>query len=225
MRKKLLILLGVELTYLAVSRTFTHSYEGGEVSKELIWTAFRAISLIVTYLIFRRVISNDSKVQYPKTVVVAGSAFLLVPLLVGSWGLYYPLNLTYAATSLIIGIREEFVYRGVLQNIFEKRFGICAALLLSNVCFVAMHWGSLPFTAFNTFQFATAGTILGLIYYRTRSIWLVAALHFIYDAIWSLTPILPSRLPIEFGYIFLAGICVMLVISSVSAKRPTNTSC
>lgn len=219
MIRYLIILVAIELVYLGVARSFTHTYTGGEVSKELTWTLIRAISLCATFLIFRRVIFDRKPTKFPSDVIWMSGIFLLVPVLIGAWGLYFPLNVTFAATSLVIGLREEFVYRGVLQNLLEKKFGIWISLLLSNLCFVCMHWGSLPFTLWNTFQFAAAGLILGLIYYRTRSIWLVVALHALYDVAWSFTPILPNRLPLEVGFFLLAAICLWLFGSSIKGMR------
>ncbi|MEO0794949.1 MAG: CPBP family intramembrane glutamic endopeptidase [Verrucomicrobiota bacterium] len=228
MIKPLILLAILELAYFVSSRLFLSHYTGDAVSKELIWTGIRIASLIIVGITFRELLfrkSRSPKKAGNKTLLTIGIVvFLSVPIMIGNWNLSSPLNWVYAATSIAIGIREEFVYRGVLQQVLQDRLGLLWALLISNIIFVFYHYGSLPFTTWNVFQFFVAGSILGIIYYQTQSIWLVAILHIFYDVIWSLTPILPQPFPLWLGYILLVGSTALLLIDFGKTRRESPAS-
>lgn len=206
--KKILILLAIyEITYFAVSRTFLATYSGGAISKELIWTGIRIVSLLAVVLTFRKTIfrsvSYSNKIQKRTILGIGILFFLCVPVFIGNWNPGYPLSWVYAATSIVIGLREEFVYRGVLQNVLCERFGLFWALVISNLIFVFYHYGSMPLTSWNIFHFFVAGSILGLIYHQSQNIWLAAAVHTFYDVIWSLSPVLKNPAPVWVGSVLL----------------------
>jgi membrane protease YdiL (CAAX protease family) len=76
--------------------------------------------------------------------------------------------------------------------------------------------GALPLNVFNFLQVFTASCILGLIYVRTRSMMLVVSLHGLYDAIWSLTPVLREPLAWHWG----AGVLLLaLFVTWLWARR------
>lgn len=77
-----------------------------------------------------------------------------------------------AAVSLIPGISEEIVFRGIIQNTFQKRHKIKKTILLSSVFFMLMH-GDLSAM---TYTF-TAGIVLGILYYYTGSLWAAIIYH------------------------------------------------
>lgn len=92
-----------------------------------------------------------------------------------------------------IGITEEFLCRGWVQNEFLERFGknrkqIILSIVLSSFIFGGMHisniWNANQ-GFFETFlqivQATASGVLLGSIYYRTKNIWTVAFLHGFYD--------------------------------------------
>jgi membrane protease YdiL (CAAX protease family) len=122
------------------------------------------------------------------------------------------MQVVFVATSIIVAIKEEFLYRGVLQNVLETKGRPLRAVILSNIIFMLYHYGAQPFTIGNLTEIFTAGCILGFIYASSGSLMLVIVLHAIYDAIWSLTPVLTSPLPRSVGSVTLVVAFVLCVV-------------
>ena len=86
------------------------------------------------------------------------------------------INMTYLLIGgVLIGpICEEIIFRGIIQEGFIHTYGGRAALLYAALIFGVIHL--LPLQVINAFL---AGILLGWIYWRTRSLWLVMLLHII----------------------------------------------
>ena len=205
MKRPLLIFVLFELAYLAVARTFTHNYTGDEISKELIWSGIRLASAVMMFWLWRQTRASGtgptSKIT-PLSLLACG--MFLAPVLAGNENLGPTLSWIFAATSLVVGLREELAYRAILQTQLRGRFGILPALLVSNVFFVLYHLGAQAFTPLNIWQMFAAGMIIGLAYEASGSLLLAVALHAIYDAIYCFTPLLKTPLPEFAGSIVLA---------------------
>lgn len=91
-----------------------------------------------------------------------------------------------------IGIFEEFLSRGWLQNEFIERFGrnrkgIIKSIIISSLFFGLMHIANIFAgqgvfdTIMQVIQTTSAGLLLGAIYYRTKNIWACVFLHGFYD--------------------------------------------
>jgi membrane protease YdiL (CAAX protease family) len=226
MKKPLLSLLGLELAYWVPARLLVRYYHGGEIQTELIWTAIRLASAVAVYLCFRKVIwpgGEQQKIRIDWVVIVSGVAFVLMPALTQDDQITFPANVVFALTSLAVGLREEMVYRGVLQRILTSRWGLPAALVISNICFIFYHYGALPFTPYNVFQFFTAGTILGLIYHRTNSLACVIVLHAAYDAIECFTPLLHPPLSLGWAVGILMAILMFLIGAVIVSTRKRSS--
>jgi len=94
----------------------------------------------------------------------------------------------FALTSIVVGVREELLYRAVLLNLLEPRVGLTGALLISTALFIVYHYGALPTTALSVIEVACMSLVLGLIYVKTGSYVAVVAFHAVYDAIWCFGP-------------------------------------
>ena len=92
----------------------------------------------------------------------------------------------------LIGIAEEFLCRGWIQNEFIERFSgsykeTLLSILLSSLIFGTMHITNIEIgqTLFETLmqimQATSLGFILGAVYFRTKNIWAVVFLHAFYD--------------------------------------------
>jgi len=83
-------------------------------------------------------------------------------------------------TMLLIGggiigpICEEIIFRGIILAGFLKTYGYKKAILFSAIIFSVIHM--VPIQMIATFFI---GIILGYIYYKTRSLWLVSIIHII----------------------------------------------
>ena len=89
--------------------------------------------------------------------------------------------------ALVLGVAEEFIFRGVIaQTLLEhfgtSRAGVWKACLLSGVLFGAAHLtnilSSAPFGVLMQCVFAASlGTLFAAIYFRTGNLWVTVFLH------------------------------------------------
>ena len=146
----------------------------------------------------------------------------LAPALAGNENMGRPLSYVFAATSLVVGLREELAYRAILQTQLRRRFGVLPALLISNVLFVLYHLGAQAFTPLNIWQMFAAGAIIGLAYEASGSLLLAVALHAIYDAIYCFTPLVNPPLPEIAGSAVLAMTMLALFVTQRAKIFPST---
>ena len=94
---------------------------------------------------------------------------------------------TFLANMAMVGVAEEFIFRGVIaQTLLEhfgtSRAGVWKACLLSGVLFGAAHLtnilGSAPFGVLMQCVFAASlGTLFAAVYFRTGNLWVTVFLH------------------------------------------------
>ena len=99
--------------------------------------------------------------------------------------------LTFLLSMMMVGVAEEFAFRGVIaQTLLEhygtSRGGIWKACIVSGLLFGAAHLtnilGSEPFGVLMQCLFAAAlGTLFAAIYFRTGNIWVTVFLHGMMD--------------------------------------------
>ena len=80
------------------------------------------------------------------------------------------------AVSVSAPIFEEIVFRGIIFNDFKKAFPVWLAILTQALLFGLFH-GNLIQGIYATML----GVILGVVYYKYKSIWAVILLHFAYN--------------------------------------------
>ncbi len=95
--------------------------------------------------------------------------------------------LSFLACMAMVGVAEEFLFRGViaetlLEHFGTSRAGVWKACLLSGVLFGAAHLsnllGSAPFGVLMQCVFAASlGVMLAAIYFRTGNLWVTVFLH------------------------------------------------
>jgi membrane protease YdiL (CAAX protease family) len=81
--------------------------------------------------------------------------------------------------SLLAGVGEEIIFRGVVFRLFEEGFGTTVAVLFSGALFGLIHAGNPGATLASSAAIALeAGILLAAAYAWTRSLWLPIGLHF-----------------------------------------------
>jgi uncharacterized protein len=84
--------------------------------------------------------------------------------------------------SLIAGVGEELVFRGVLFRIFEDGFGTTVAMVTTAALFGLLHAGNPGATTLSTIAIALeAGLLLAAGYAWSRNLWFVFGLHFAWN--------------------------------------------
>jgi membrane protease YdiL (CAAX protease family) len=201
---RLLLIFIVETIYWVGSRVAIHLFDWTSFEAELIRTALRIATAIIYWQLMKPVILSKTAVlnNARDTVLITGLLlFLSIPLLVGNSGLQPYNALLFAITSFPVAIKEEFLFRGIVQNLLEKKFGAMYAIVITSSLFTVWHFGVVPNSVWEFSQIFFAGILLGLVYVRTGSILMVIVLHGVYDAIFSVTPLLSSPLDENLGFV------------------------
>lgn len=132
-------------------------------------------------------------------IALAGFAIVAIPLGVSidfirlGWPEVRPLEWTLVGLSiyLMVAVPEEFLFRGLLQNLLGKRWqgsrGRAASLLVASVIFGAAHINNPPVPNYRYASMATlAGVAYGWVWLRTRRVTASAITHAGVDWIWLL---------------------------------------
>jgi membrane protease YdiL (CAAX protease family) len=184
----------IEIAYAVFTRTWLREHFQG-VELELLVSAVRLATAAVYWLMFRDLILSrrprPGSLRHP-LVLAGAAAALAIPFLFRGWspGAGMGTAMVFALTSVIVGVREELLYRAVLFNLLEPRVGLAGTLALSTGLFVVYHYGALPATPQVIAEVAIMSLVLGLIYAGSGSLFAVSALHAIYDGVWFFGPYL-----------------------------------
>jgi uncharacterized protein len=73
-----------------------------------------------------------------------------------------------------VGLMDELIFRSIIQSRLEQALSVTEALLITSFLFGLMHSGGTYYGMINT---SFVGLIIGLIFYKTRSLPFVAVLH------------------------------------------------
>ena len=208
----------IEITYAVFTRAWLSAQLAG-VELELAITALRLLTAGAYWLIFRDLIlrrtSCPGAIRSP--LVLIGVIFVLViPFVFQGWdpGGGLLVSLIFALTSVVVGLREEILYRAVIFNLLEHRIGTFGTLLVSTALFVVYHYGALPFTPLVLTEVLCISLILGLIYVKTGSLFIVILLHSAYDAVWFFGPYIEMPLPDNYRPAFLVPALVLVFFGS-----------
>lgn len=109
-------------------------------------------------------------------LIFAEAEYLLIQTspLIPDLSLIHLLELTIIMI-FVVGLIEEFIFRGIIQTRLEKFLGPAGGILLASLLFGIMHssYGT-PYEMAYTFL---AGGVLGYLFYRTKSLSLVVMIH------------------------------------------------
>lgn len=207
MRTKLATAVALEIVYAVFTRTWLKRHLEG-VQLEVAISICRLATAIIYGLLFRDLIQSRQKaigmLRHP--LLFGGLATALtVPLLFQGWSLNggFAVALVFALTSIVVGVREEILYRAVLINLLQPRIGISGAVLCSTALFVVYHYGAMPVTWLAVIEVASLSLLMALVYVRSGSLLTVIAFHAIYDGAWFFGPALAVPLPDQWRPLFL----------------------
>jgi len=231
MPARLAVAFFLECAYALFTRTWLRAHFSG-VELELWITGWRVASAAVYWLLFRDLLSAAARNREAALAPVPAPAprsrlwlaagivtLMMVPLLFYGG---YPENsfyrVVFALTSVVVAVREEVFYRGVIQSLLAKRFGFAVALVASNIIFVLYHYGAQPLHLVGITEIFAIGCVLGLIYRATGTLLAPIALHAAYDAMWSLGPIITPLPDIARIPFHLLGATLVLVGGSADIR-------
>ena len=186
--------------YLEGLRNTTSS--GYQTFYEVIWI----ICLIPVLLVFNnKYIFNEKRMSFKETMKIIWPLLLLtsaigIMMFAFAGGFkYFNFDEVIASIFLytLVGIFEEFLCRGWLQNEFIERFGknrsgVVYSLVLSGIIFGCIHFmnflggQALGSTIIQMCSAAIAGIYFGAVYFKTKNIWVPVILHGFWDLCLSL---------------------------------------
>ena len=195
--KMFFIFLGIDLISIFISNIIGGTSFVEKYGQELIVELFYGLTILVVMLLFKNsYVFTNKKDKFSVGIKIAGPMLIVIAInLLSSIS-----SLTYFSIGkfinvlvycLFIGIAEEFLCRGWLQNEFIERYSdskksVIYSIVLASLVFGLMHITNLMMqNAFETvLQIINAtalGVLLGSIYYKTKNIWSVIFLHSFYD--------------------------------------------
>lgn len=221
LRNALIVVLLVETIYFVLTR-LTIKYLGAwTLEAELVRTALRLGSAGCFWYLMRPTILSKRPDFRPIRSMwfVAGiGLFLLTPVVVGNYNHHVGMAFVIAIASIPVAIKEELLFRGIVQNLIESRRGLIVAVVVSNGLFVAWHIGVVPHTVWVFSQIFLAGSLIGFAYAKTGSIALAIALHALYDALFAFTPILSRPFSANWGFPVLVPAFLLIVYWAMSRE-------
>ncbi len=202
------LLITLEIIYVIFSTAFSLIYCNNLFNGEINRSIIRFISLIIYLYFFKTINKNNSKshINITNVLFISLSLVLLMlyPLLFQKSNFSGLLSFIWFASSFIVGFREEIFYRGFVQYNINKSKGIILSIILTSLIFTLYHviffiWGQW----ITLVQIFIWSLVIGIIYYKTKSIVFVSLIHGVYDAIPFVTPFTQIKLPNLYGLLFL----------------------
>ena len=141
---------------------------------------FRGMACALPYIIWQFILMALVLSKYLKDPELSWQPWYLIV-----YGLF---------TVLGIGIREESIYRGIIQNIVAKKYansmkGIWITAIVGSSIFGVMHFSNIfsnvaPAAVFTQIlSAAVTGLVFSAIYLRSGNIWVVILLHTLVDTV------------------------------------------
>ena len=194
----LVIFVAVELLCQILPSLLLYNIKSNKYGSELLLEMLFAFVVLIVMLFFKNsYVFTEKKMKFVDSVLL-GLPMLIV-ILINIYFNYssletinYPNLINLLLYCTFIGIGEEFLCRGFLQNEFIERFGdskkhILLSILFSSLIFGLMHitnvltGQSLFETIMQVLQATSIGILFGSIYYKSKNIWSVIFLHGLYD--------------------------------------------
>lgn len=210
LRNRLLFVAGIEMIYWAATRIALQIFNWDTLEAEFLRLALRCFTALtcwwlVSDVIFSRVARPGEMAKAPSLAGVAlliGAAFTMPhPTLEPAFAVLFGIG------SIAVALKEEFLFRGVVQNLLQSRFGFTKAVLITTIAFTVWHYGAVPNTRWQFAQIFLASVVIGIIYVRTGNIWVAVGLHTAYDAVFAL--------PTLVFYKYNLGISVLLMLGAM----------
>lgn len=82
---------------------------------------------------------------------------------------------------LIIASQEELTFRAFLINSLELRFSSSTSVIVSSIVFASLHIFNTNFTYISALNTFLGGLLLGLMYVRSKTLWLPIMFHFFWN--------------------------------------------
>jgi membrane protease YdiL (CAAX protease family) len=192
MLNKFVALSIVEVIYLtfsfAIAITYGQWSDEGETLRALARVVCLAIYSWFYIKFFRNPETSRSKVSLFRPAFLLSISLLMGFAIIDSNGINESIEWQrlFFISGIMAGFREELLYRGVVQNTLQKRYGYPIGLSISTMLFTMSHIQYMYYGQLNGLVLiACAGVIFGCVYIYTQSVFLTGFTHGLYDALLS----------------------------------------
>ena len=206
--RRLIVLFVVELAYWIATRLTLQFFKWDTLEAEFIRLALRSTTALICWWLLRDVIS--SRAARPggltKLPVLVSAALLLGAAIVMPHPKLSPtFAVLFGIGSIAVALKEEFLFRGVVQNLLQSKFGFAKAVLLTTFAFTAWHFGAVESTRWQFVLIFMVSIAIGVIYVRTGSIWVAVVLHAVFDALLALPTLVTYKYNVAVAFLMLFG--------------------
>lgn len=182
------------------------SYTSNTLAQVLLSSSVKLLTWSIPAFILIKKYSHQLKIGYPQ---LFKNRFKLWPYLVGIFIMVtylaiilyfengcFKINPNFRASDfidkfLVVGITEELVFRGWLLNALLKKMSTWLALIVNNLLFLCIHlpiWYQTHtlvanFTSGGFISVFILGLIFGLLFIRSKNIWVPIVYHMLWDII------------------------------------------
>lgn len=242
----IVLLITQIIPFFITDSLFKHKYGSSAIIE-----IFMALMVLIVVLRYGNSYIFTQKKERLRDTLFIGFPLLLIAFInlianignIGNAPLGNTINLFILCFS--IGVAEEFLCRGWIQNEFIERFGktrkgVILSILCASIIFGVMHFTNLlsgqPLfeTSLQVLQAISSGFLFGAIYFRTRNIWSSICLHGFYDFAIMLGEVSlykdcttmadPSSTVRIYGYITSLVIVAVYILSAVYILRREKTN-
>ena len=194
----LFLYFAVEVATALLPNLIVSSISYYKYGQDFLYEALMALVILIVMLLSRNSYVFTQKSEKFNKSLLLGWPFLILAFIVlfesvaslEEFNFFNCLNLVLFCFT--IGIYEEFLCRGWIQNEFLEKYGSTKKLVIRSIFLASLIFGCIHFfnllagqTFFETLTqviHATAcGFFLGTLYYRTKNIWAVIVLHAFWD--------------------------------------------
>lgn len=189
MLKRFIYLVLIEISYLAFSFAIAMAYGQWSEEGEIIRTIARSICLLMYGLFYLKFFhypetgGTQAGLFRPSFLVAVGCLLLFAVMDSNGMNESAGWQKMFAVSGIIAGFREELLYRGMVQNILQNRYGYRFGLIAASLLFALSHIQYIYYGQLNgLLLIACAGIIFGCVYIYSRSILVTALIHGLYDA-------------------------------------------
>lgn len=224
--QRLAIVAMVEIAYIVATRLVLHYLSWKSLEAESIRTALRLGTAAIYWYLFKPLLLSrtpDLRLLAHPLPAASLALFFSIPFVVGRYALDSGTAILFALASIPVAIKEEFLFRGIMQNLLAARLGPVNAILLTSAVFTVWHVGVWEMTPWVVAQIFFASVLLGLVYVHSGSMLAVIIIHAVYDALFSFTPLIPEPLHENWGFVPLLG-AVALMVCWAARRRTAHST-
>jgi membrane protease YdiL (CAAX protease family) len=188
---RVLALVGIEAIAWLLTQMVLAQYPWSSFVAESLRTLLRFETLVFDWYLFRQTIqaqASHARIPRESSLTIAVLLMLIGPLLMPHPQLRPMAAGFFAVSGVIVGLKEEVLFRAILQPLLQRRLGTLAAVVSTSIIFTAWHGGAIPLTPEVAGEIFLASVVLGLLYAASGSLLLVVSLHTAYDALYVLIP-------------------------------------